>query len=367
MNIIYIGHYRDAKSGYGVAATDYILAMDSVGINVKPTAFKLGSPKNPPDRIVQLEGNQYDEYHAVIQHTLPVYFVKDSRAGKNIGMYTIEADSMPREWVISSNLMDEIWTFSTFAKESMERAGVEVPIKVVPHAIDTSKFKRSFKKSSLRLDFPDDFLFYAIGELHERKDFRSLLTAFYTEFAPHEPVNLVIKTGLDGLNPQQVMERFKLLDDEVKAKLRLYPNTSDYKSIILISDQITEDQLYSLHNDCDCYVSTSHGEGWNLPATDSLGFGKKAILPDHSSFKEYTWIGNSYLYKVYKTPCYGAETLPGLNTSRENWYQVNTLDLRSKMRWAYQERNNTSRIYEAKQTVTKYSYEVIGKLIKSLL
>ena len=40
MKVLYIGHYREG-SGWGQAAIDYILAMDSVGIDVVPRAVNL--------------------------------------------------------------------------------------------------------------------------------------------------------------------------------------------------------------------------------------------------------------------------------------------------------------------------------------
>ena len=58
MKVLYIGCYRDG-TGWAQAAIDYILAMDSAGIDVVPRAIKLNS-NNPelPKRILELEKNR---------------------------------------------------------------------------------------------------------------------------------------------------------------------------------------------------------------------------------------------------------------------------------------------------------------------
>ena len=57
MKVLYIGCYRDG-TGWGQAATDYILAMDTAGIDVVPRPIKLNSNQiKVPDRIIELEKN----------------------------------------------------------------------------------------------------------------------------------------------------------------------------------------------------------------------------------------------------------------------------------------------------------------------
>ena len=55
MKVLYIGCYREG-TGWGQAAIDYILAMDSVGIDVVPRAVKLNNNQPElPQRILELE------------------------------------------------------------------------------------------------------------------------------------------------------------------------------------------------------------------------------------------------------------------------------------------------------------------------
>ena len=55
--------------------------------------------------------------------------------------------------------MDEAWVINNQMVKSSEDSGVTIPIKVVPHACDFSKFERGYKK----IDFPsakENFIFY---------------------------------------------------------------------------------------------------------------------------------------------------------------------------------------------------------------
>ena len=71
MKVLYIGCYRDG-TGWGQAATDYILAMDTAGIDVVPRPIKLNSNQiKVPDRIIELEKKDSSGCNICIQHILP--------------------------------------------------------------------------------------------------------------------------------------------------------------------------------------------------------------------------------------------------------------------------------------------------------
>jgi len=55
MKILYVSHHKEG-TGWGQAAVDYILSMDSAGLDVVPRAVKINN-RNPniPNRILQLE------------------------------------------------------------------------------------------------------------------------------------------------------------------------------------------------------------------------------------------------------------------------------------------------------------------------
>ena len=86
MKVLYIGCYRDG-TGWGNAATDYILAMDSVGINVVPRPVKLNA-RNPeiPARLIELENRDSRGSDVCIQHVLPHMMDYNGIFEKNIAI-----------------------------------------------------------------------------------------------------------------------------------------------------------------------------------------------------------------------------------------------------------------------------------------
>ena len=74
MKILYCGNYRE-NSGWAKAAQGYILALDSVGVDVVPRniSFKEGNFEYP-ERIKELENKSDRGCDVIIQHTLPHLF-----------------------------------------------------------------------------------------------------------------------------------------------------------------------------------------------------------------------------------------------------------------------------------------------------
>jgi len=235
--------------------------------------------------------------------------------------------------------------------------------------VDTEKFHKSYPGTSLRQQYPADFLFFTMGEWNERKDYESLIKAFHIAFAPEDSVQLVIKTGIPGKSPQEAAQIITSFCTDVKNKLRLYPSPDHYKKEVLILDRLPDEVIYSLYNDCDCFVTTSHGEGWSLPTIDALGFGIPIIAPEHTAFMDYLYDSPNSLIVAYDEPCYGEmNQIPYLHTARENWWTVDIEDLVGTMQFLYRNpriaRDNW-RVYSEK--INEYSYQCVGNQIQSLL
>ena len=93
MKVLYIGCYRDG-TGWAQAATDYILSMDSAGIDVVPRPLKLNANDPPlPNRILELEKKDSLGSDICIQHVLPHMMDYNTRFKKNIGLYASETSN----------------------------------------------------------------------------------------------------------------------------------------------------------------------------------------------------------------------------------------------------------------------------------
>jgi glycosyltransferase involved in cell wall biosynthesis len=370
MKILYIGHYRDG-TGYSSAALEYIQCMDHVGLDVVPRAFRLNPNNEPlPPKVAELEQKDSAGAEIVIQHTIPTYFQYDGNFRKNIGMFAVEFDTIPQSWVHACNLMDQIWTFTEYGMESCILAGVKVPIRVIPHTFNTDRYKQDVKPASFVERYADDFIFYSIGEFNERKNWSAILRAFHTEFAPHEPVQLLIKTSIPGLPSQEVFKKVTEFCDDVQKKLKLYNNPTKYKAALIVPDRLNEEQLASVHQSCHCFVTASRGEACCIPIIDAMGFHKPVICPDHTAFTEYVpKIGYHKMVRSYKVPCYGClDTLPELADGRSSWYETDIEALRKTMRHVYEsEYKKGQKEHVLEPNFEPFSYETIGNLIKTCL
>ena len=197
MKVLYIGPYRDF-TGYGEAATNYILAMDEVGIDVVPRPLKLNDNDGKvPDRLEELEKKSEEGAKICIQHCLPRDFVYDGHFF-NIGAFAWETDSFHHKtnWVEKCNLMDEIWTGAQIHKEHFLKAGIKVPIYVFPQAVDTD----FVMPKAFHVPGHKGYLFYSIFQWIERKNPRALLRAYWKEFQGEENVSLALKVYRFGFD-----------------------------------------------------------------------------------------------------------------------------------------------------------------------
>ena len=373
MKVLYVGCYRDG-TGWAKAATDYILAMDSVGIDVVPRPVKLNSNQPEiPSRIVELEKKDSRGCSVCIQHVLPHMMDYNGGFEKNIALYATETDFFVKPpWVEKINLMDEAWVINHEMVSSSRNSGVKIPIKIVPHATDFSKFERGYKKPSIP-NSEDSFIFYFIGELNKRKNLETFIKAFHLEFHANEPVSIVIKTNKHGLSPDECVQEVKLLCDQTKSDLKLYPSLDDYKEDLIITDFLSEEDLYRLHCGCDCFVMPSYGEAWCIPAFDAMGFGKTPICTNVGGMADFLSDGGGVLVEGRVEPVTGmVESFKELYTGHERWVSIDILKLMKEMRRVYNMSNDKNDLYtdlkrQGLKSAYNQSYEAIGTVIKETL
>lgn len=373
MRVLYISNFLD-NTGWARQSIDSILALDSVGIDVVPRAIKLNNVIGEvPERIRKLEAKSDKNPDVVIQNVLPPFAKYSGKVGKNIIYYLTETSNFKTSgWSDEINLMDEAWVFSKYSAAASKQSGVKIPTKLVPMPMDLNKFNKEYNNNILGIRNEiggEAFIFYTISEFTKRKNIETILRAFHSEFAIDESVHLLIKTT-DAAHGNNIQNHVFGTIERVKRELRIYKDPIGYKKEIIICGNFNNEDLYGVHMTCNAFVSASHGEGWCLPCSDSMGFGKIIIAPRHSSFMDYLTDNNSYLVDSYPDNCYGAtDAIQGLYSANEDWFEVPVSNLRKQMRNAYEQRNGAAlkKSQQAKMDVQKYSYEKVGNIIKGLL
>jgi glycosyltransferase involved in cell wall biosynthesis len=363
LKILYIGAYKDG-TGYAQAAIDYILSLDSIGIDVVPRHVKLNNVQTTvPDRINTLERASVRGCSHVIQHVLPSMMDRNGLL-YNIGLYASEtSDFIDSGWTEKLNLMDEIWVINHQMVDAARKSGVNVPIHIVPHAIDTSKFEQNYKNIEQIAQYKNDFIFYTIVDNIRRKNLAALIKAFHLEFDNDEPVQLLIKSSENQYGAT------KKFCDDIKVGLRLYESVEHYKKEIIIGNRVTQESIYKIHSSCNCFVLPSYGEAWAIPAMDAIGFGKTPIVTACTGFLDYINNDVGWLAKCTEDSVFGMfESPSGLYSGRETWWNVNLLDLRRCMREAYSNKELRKKKAEAGVLkVYEYDHKKIGLRMKGIL
>ena len=356
MKVLYIGHYKDG-TGWGDAAINNILAMDSAGIEVVPRAITYNNGDSEvPERIKQLELKTSRGCDICVQHTLPVNYTYNSDF-KNIGFVATESENFKDSgWQKNLNIMDEVWVPSQYSKDSCINSGVTSKVNIVPHSLDVESYKQNTNGNKIQ-ELLNTFNFGFIGEFIERKNIKALVRAFHSEFGQREPVNLLIKTSNTNL------ESFKKYCDSIKRGLKL---RGRYKEEVVICGRLDKKDYISVLSQCHCFVMPSRGEGFCIPALEAMSVGVPSLFTSGIALEEFCTGGS---VDSYSEPCFGGvESLGNLYTANSDWKEISVKDLQRKMREAFENRKNTEQIkQQCYEQASEYSHKNIGKKIKEIL
>jgi len=375
MKVLYISNYKDG-TGWGNAATDYILAMDSVGIDVVCRSISFNGEKGEVHpRILELERKSSRHSNVCIQHLLPHMLDYNGRFEKNIALYESETSNFKSSrWTEYINTMDEAWVVNKQMSEASLSSGVESPIRIIPHTFDTSKYDKEYKPLDIPyMDIENKFVFYFIGEAIRRKNIFALIKAFHLEFDVDEPVDLIIKASKGGMSDDDCGKYIKELCDTVKENLKLYPSNDLYKSEFITTGFLDNEKMMRFHKTMDCFVMPSYGEAWCLPAFDAMAMGSTPICTNVGGMSDFLNDGGGTLIDGVLEPAFGmTETFQDLYTGREDCVSINVRKLQKAMRRMYYLASNSDSKYtnlqkQGREIADKYSYENIGNRIKEAL
>lgn len=365
--VLFVSNFFDG-TGYAHAASEYLLALDHVGVDVVPRVVHFNGNNEVNKEIERMARKNDKDCDICIQCVLPHDLVCNGNFKKNVAIFFCETSNFIHSgWQDKLNMMDEVWVATHSQEVACLNSGVKTKIRVIPVPCNTEKFEKSYKPLELP-DAKDKFLFYNIGEFNHRKNLPALIRAFHTEFAPNEPVGLVIKGGLPGATSQESLSHAEYAINEIKAGLKLYQDLGDYMSEIVITERYTEEQLMRLHATCDCYVCPSYGEGWCMPAFDAMGSGKPIVYTGGLSIEDFCVIEESYSVDSVIEPCIGMlDSFPFLYTGYETWYRIDVLSLMSAMRHMYETRKEDCVYSLSMDKVYEFSYGNIGtKMLENL-
>lgn len=361
--IVYIGDYTSG-TGYSESSNRTILGLDSAGLDIIPRSLKLASQYvKPPEKILELEKKSSLGAKIVIQHLLAPLF---SYIGgfRNIGYFHLETTHMrPSGWQFYANLMDEIWVCSEQNRQACIDSGVTKPIKVVPIPADMSAYSLEYPQ----FDFGNRYKFYHIGDYSTRKNTENLIKCYLEEFSRDDNVVLILKTYVESTSPQ---ESFNIISNEIKKlkeSLRKGPEEI-YPPIIIIPDYLSTNEVYGIHQSCDCFISLERAAAWNLPAFDAAGFGKWVIVNGwggQTQFIKDQQNGTLLSYRMRSV--YGMTRSPyqNLYTCHEKWAEPDLEEAKLCMRAAYEK--NLVPKNGSREIIESFDIKNFGKFLEGIL
>lgn len=368
MRILYLGHYKEG-SGWSNAAINNILALDSVGIDVVCRNVKLTN-NNPeiPKRILELESKDLSNIDYCIQHLLPHHLVSTDKFKKNVAYFVHESSNiMHTSWGVYLKQMDEVWVPSEYASKKLENEGLKT--KVLPHCFDLHSYRTKYNKIDFN-DLNSYFKFYTVADLNDRKNIESIIKCFYSEFSKGEPVCLVLKVKKHGMKENELNQYVTNKINDIKKKLRVYKNPNSYPPQVIITTYMTNEQIYALHNTCDCFIGCSHGEGWSIPSFEAMCFGKTPICSNEggpSEFIDSNNLNTGSLINGINGVCEHLDpAFPDIFTGKEEWFIPDESEIKTAMRYYYENRNDINRIDGFKQA-KNFTFENVANKIKEYL
>jgi glycosyltransferase involved in cell wall biosynthesis len=284
---------------------------------------------------------------AVVMHKDPRRF--DSGYAYNppdllIGRSMYETDSIPADWLEPIQAVDFLWVPTAFNRQTFASSGVNSSkIAVVNEAIDLlhfdpSSFSLPASPSSLISTPPEllldhgKFNFISVFKWEARKDWETLLTAFYDEFSTPEDaenVRLFIRSSMAPENTQALSNFQQRYASEKQRPLSSLPK------VIVLSRFVSYTKLPHMYKGAQAYVTATHGEGWGLPIMEAMAMGLPVIATNWSGITEFVTSDTGYLvdYSMISGP-----------QSGHKWAKADLSSLRSAMRRVYSEPSKAAEV-----------------------
>lgn len=177
-----------------------------------------------------------------------------------------ESDAIPELWVkILNNYYDCLLVPDPWLVRIYQSSGVKIPIFVLPLGIILNENWLNKKHTK-----NDIFTFGMTGGFWERKNHIKTMQAFLEAFKDSKEVKL------------KIHGRFGPFKSEV---IKAYQNLGSPQNIELLTNTLDASQYDEFHEDIDCYVFISKGEGFSITPRESLALGKPCILSNNTAHK----------------------------------------------------------------------------------
>jgi hypothetical protein len=390
MLVRYYGHVGQT-TGYGVAGAELCHALLSAGVDLEicPPSASLAQP-GPLAAHYRAEtagkptfvNSVHPRPDAIIVHTLPMDCKKVLNAGSWSGEPALVAyttwegsDPIPYEMWGAMECFQEVWTPSAQNTAYFRHGGVQ-SAHTIPHAYDESARATAVRAVAANEPEPSaatsetaDFIstspyrFLYVGAWCLRKNPVGLIRAYFRAFSSSDPVALLIQSiGVEERNI--VMAR---------AMTGVPPDKQP--RVLASSAMLSDEEMATLYQSSDCFVSATRGEAWNLPAFDAMMAGCHVIHPGGTGADDFLMGTSADRYKNFRTPAYGEVQVLGEQSGQlsmrymgaqglschHDWLEPDLSDLANRMRRAFLESKKSIAI--GYDPAAKFGRRVVGQMM----
>ncbi|MGO4608698.1 FkbM family methyltransferase [Variovorax sp. 2RAF20] len=280
-----IGHFC-CPSGVRVSAEALVAGMNDLGIQTSLRDLRTDI-KDEPNHF-RFQG--LEDFDITIIHTQPEPFFENAYARSDlqersprtyrIAYWYWEFDSVPESWIDRSANVDEVWTATEFIAKGL-RERLSIPVRTLFPGVRLGNYTpRDRSYFGIRED-TFTFLFnFHMNSVMERKNPLGLIRAFKLAFRVDEPVSLVVKTMFGHHHP---------------AQMDLLREAAVGANVQIIDEVYDADEILSLTDVCDAYVSLHRSEGLGLTMAEAMLMGKPVIATNYSGNTDFMNESNSLL------------------------------------------------------------------------
>lgn len=287
-----IGHFC-YPSGLRVSAESMVKAVGKVGVSVSLRDVHTDAKDDPHH--VDFRGMECHDITIVHTQPEPFFDTAYQRASLfertprtyRVAYWYWEFDSIPDSWIAHARKVDEVWAATEFVAKGL-REKLSIPVRTLFPGVKLAPFERRGKKYFGLDEAPFTFLFtFHMMSVMERKNPLGLIRAFKQAFRTEDAVRLVLKTSFGDRHPTQLQE---LRDAAAGA------------NITVIDQVFSPDEVLSLMDACNAYVSLHRSEGLGLTMAEAMLMGKPVIATNFSGNVDFMDEGNSLLvpYELVK-------------------------------------------------------------------
>lgn len=264
MNLNVIAYSYFFADGYGRFVAYLARALQRIGVNAQPL---LNGQCQAPTWLHEQWGIDWSA-HAV--SVLPPFYLQNTPKGSGPHwFYTMtEGSKLPDGWAkaINKSNVERVIVPCEHNADVFRRAGVEVPVSVIPAGTDPDEFPPLSYAGTYR-----PYKFLALGDRGARKGWVEVWQAFYKAFgtpADTPDVRLTIKVR-----------------PECNELLGLIAQASNPDPRISIWEADVLD-MAEVYGSCDCFVIPSRSEGWGMPHREAAMMGLPVITQAYSGMDD---------------------------------------------------------------------------------